>query len=93
MKSKKVFLKIILISAISVIAIAVLAYFAYGSTLLNPSSEKSVINVLSSNKSNPIDILKIEKYKDYVAVLYTDPTDDKLHFAYFEKAHTIPTDI
>lgn len=49
------------------------AYFGYGSTMINPDNEKSVINFLSTDKDNPIDILVTKKYGDVFLVLYTDP--------------------
>ena len=52
-------------------------YFGYGSTMINPDNEQSIINVLSTDKSNPINILATKKYGDRFLVLYTDPVKVK----------------
>lgn len=70
-KNKK--LLITLAVFIALIGVCIAAYFAYGSTMINPDSEKSVINFLSTDKENPIDILVTKKYGDTFLVLYTDP--------------------
>ena len=52
-------------------------YFGYGSTMINPDNEQSIINVLSTDKSNPINILATKKYGNRFLVLYTDPVKVK----------------
>ncbi len=61
--------------AILIVLIAVCAavYFGYGATLINPDDEQSIINNLSEDKDNPIDILVTKKYGDNFLILYTDP--------------------
>ncbi len=72
----KLFKKII-IPAILLLAVigAAAGYFCYGATLINPDDEQSIISHLSKDKDNPIDILKVEKYKNYATVLYTVPAE------------------
>ena len=45
--------------------------------MINPDNEQSIINVLSTDKSNPINILATKKYGDRFLVLYTDPVKVK----------------
>ena len=49
-------------------------YFGYGSTMINPDNEQSIINVLSTD---PINILATKKYGNRFLVLYTDPVKVK----------------
>lgn len=73
-------------------------YFGYGSTMINPDNEQSIINVLSTDKSNPINILATKKYGNRFLVLYTDPVKVKENensscFSTFVKINFIRTDI
>lgn len=58
---------------LSIVLIFVLGYLGYGSTMMNVKNEKSIINHLSTDKNNPVDILATKEYEDYFLVLYTDP--------------------
>lgn len=79
---------IVLPILIVLIAVCAAVYLGYGSTMINPDNENSIINYLSIDKDNPITILAQEKYKNYIGILYTDPSDENnntVHFDYFEK--------
>lgn len=56
-----------------VILISIAGYIAYGSTMINIENEKSIINHLSTDKNNPINILTTQKYADSFLIVYTDP--------------------
>ena len=77
MKTAKRETKVIISVVILVIVIigCIAGYFGYGATMINPDNEKSIINHLSTDKENPIDVLEIKKHKNYVAILYTDPVE------------------
>lgn len=65
------------------------AYFIYGSTLIDITNEKSIINALSSDSNQPITIIKTAQNGDYFGVLYSDPVDENegyYHFRYITKA-------
>ena len=47
----------LIIIVLSIVLIFVFGYVGYGSTMINIENEKSIINHLSSNKNNPINIL------------------------------------
>lgn len=64
---------IVLPILIALIAACSAVYFGYGSTMINPDNKKSIINFLSTDKDNPIDILVTKKYGDRFLILYTDP--------------------
>lgn len=81
----------IIIPAILLIIVAGLlsAYFIYGSTLIDITNEKSIINALSTDANQPVKIIKTAKNGNYFAVLYTDPADENEgyhHFRYITKA-------
>ena len=67
----------LIIIVLSIVLIFVFGYVGYGSTMINPDNEQSIINVLSTDKSNPINILATKKYGDRFLVLYTDPVKVK----------------
>ena len=67
----------LIIIVLSIVLIFVFAYVGYGSTMINPDNEQSIINVLSTDKSNPINILATKKYGNRFLVLYTDPVKVK----------------
>ena len=67
----------IIIIVLSIVLIFVFGYVGYGSTMINPDNEQSIINVLSTDKSNPINILATKKYGNRFLVLYTDPVKVK----------------
>jgi hypothetical protein len=69
--NKKIFIALPIL--ITLIAVCAAVYFGYGSTMINPDNEKSIINFLSTDKDNPIDILVTKKYGDRFLILYTDP--------------------
>ena len=88
--------KKVLVISISIVAVIFvglsISYLIYGSTLVNANDEKSISDYLSYDKNKPIEILAKKSYKDYVAVLYTDPIDkengeddDFAHFYVFKK--------
>lgn len=85
MKNKKYITIITLISLLAVIAGAFCIYFFCSDFKINIESDKSIISNLSANEDSAVTILAKEKYKDYAAVLYTAPSDEKVHFAYFIK--------
>lgn len=67
-----------------------ITYLIYGNTLINIYNEKSINNYLAIDKNEPIEILEMKKYGDYVGVLYIDPSDknednDFTHFVALEK--------
>lgn len=64
---------IIILSLFFIIVLPICIYLGYGSTMINPDNEKSIINFLSTDKNNPIDILATKKYEDRFLILYTDP--------------------
>ncbi len=81
-KNKKL---IIIIVFILIVAGLIATYFIYGNTMININNEKSISNYLAVNKNEPIKILEMKKYEDYVGILYTDPSDknendDYAHF-------------
>lgn len=82
----------ILIIALTIMIIGCFAgYFGYGATMVNPNSEKSIINYLSVNKNQSVNIIKTKKYNNYFAVLYTDPSEIEInknsaHLIYFSKS-------
>lgn len=82
---KKVSTLIIII--FSIILISVLGYIGYGSTMINIENEKSIINHLSSDKNNPINILTTQKYGDSFLIVYTDPvkTEENENSSYFSR--------
>lgn len=41
--------------------------------MINPDNEQSIINFLSTDKDEPIEILATKKYDNYFLILYTDP--------------------
>ena len=55
----------LIIIVLSIVLIFVFGYVGYGSTMINIENEKSIINHLSSNKNNPINILATQKYGDH----------------------------
>lgn len=68
---------------------AVTAYFAYGSTLIDITSEKSINEKLAVDPKQPITIFATKKSGDNFGILYTDPTDENeeyYHFRYITKA-------
>ena len=67
----------LIIIVLSIVLIFVFGYVGYGSTMINPDNEQSIINVLSTDKSNPINILATKKYGNRFLVLYTDPVKVK----------------
>ncbi len=67
----------LIIIVLSIVLIFVFGYVGYGSTMINPDNEQSIINVLSTDKSNPINILATKKYGNRFLVLYTDPVKIK----------------
>ncbi len=75
----------IIIPAILLIIVAGLlsAYFIYGSTLIDITNEKSIINALSSNTNQPINIIKTAKNGNYFGILYSDPSDGDDQCYYF----------
>ena len=87
-KMKK--LKIIISVIFSVIVIGLLSvYFIYGSTLIDITNEKSIINALSSDSNQPIVIIKTAENGNYFGVLYSDPVDEDdccFHFRSITKA-------
>lgn len=90
MKKKKIVIVLFSIFAIALICVLSL-YCIRASTLLNGSNEETIINSLSEDKDNPIQILALERYEDYLAVLYKSPLDDDpygnyAHFRLYEKS-------
>lgn len=86
MKKLKIIIPVVLAA---VVIGAALGYFIYGSTLVDITSEKSIIKNLSADPEQPITILKTAKSGEYFAVLYKDPTDtdeSRYHFRYITKA-------
>lgn len=83
-------LKIIIPVLLLCIAIgAVIAYFAYGSTLIDITSEESINENLAVDPEQPITILATAENGDYFGILYSDPTDgddNAFHFRYVTKA-------
>jgi len=83
-------LKIIIPAILLIIVVGLLsAYFIYGSTLIDITNEKSIINALSSDSDQPIIILKTAQNGDYFGVLYSDPADgddECFHFRYITRA-------
>ena len=83
-------LKIIIPVLLLCVAVgAVIAYFAYGSTLIDITNEKSINDNLAADPSQPITILATEKNGDYYGILYSDPADgnqNTYHFNYITKA-------
>lgn len=69
MKKKLIFITVIA----ALTSVLVTGYIGYGATMINPDSEKSIINHLSSDKNNPINILASEKYGNSFLILYEDP--------------------
>ena len=83
-------IKCLLIVVLSLVVIGLSLYLWYGSTMVNPESESSMINYLSSDKEHPVEILASKKYKDCFAIVYTDPLEVKQnpyssHFVTFRK--------
>lgn len=67
----------------------VITYFAYGSTLIDITSEESINKNLAVDPQQPIKILATAKNGDYFGILYSDPTDGDetaFHFRYVSKA-------
>ena len=58
---------------IVLLASCVAGYIGYGSTMINPDNEESVINYLSTDKNRPINIIETKKYGNYFVILYTNP--------------------
>ena len=86
MKKFKIIIPVVLAA---VVIGAALGYFIYGSTLVDITSEKSIIKNLSADPEQPITILKMAKSGEYFAVLYKDPTDtdeSRYHFRYITKS-------
>ena len=84
MKKNKKFIIFIIIFIFITVGFTV-AYFVYGNTLINIDNEKSISDYLAVDKSNPIRILEMKEYEDYVGILYIDPSDkneddDYAHF-------------
>lgn len=84
MKKNKKFIILIIIFIFITVGFTV-AYFVYGNTLINIDNEKSISDYLAVDKSNPIRILEMKEYEDYVGILYIDPSDkneddDYAHF-------------
>lgn len=75
----------LIIIVLSIVLIFVFGYVGYGSTMINIENEKSIINHLSSNKNNPINILATQKYGNSFLIVYTDPvkTKEKKYSSYF----------
>lgn len=73
MKTKKKISIIAITSLIVIIAGCIIGYFGYGSTMINPDNEQSIINFLSTDKDKPIEILATKKYEDRFLILYIDP--------------------
>lgn len=83
MKSKKTIITLFVL--FTVIAGSFCAYFICSNSEIDFESDKSIISNLSANEEKAITILSKEKYKDYAAVLYTVPSDEKIHFVYLIK--------
>ncbi len=83
-------LKIIIpVSFLLIVIGVVTAYLAYGSTLVDVTSEKSIIENFSSVPEQPITILKTAQFDDYFAAFYEDPADEEdgyYHFRYITRA-------
>lgn len=75
----------LIIIVLSIVLIFVFGYVGYGSTMINIENEKSIINHLSSNKNNPINILATQKYGNSFLIVYTDPvkTKENKYSSYF----------
>lgn len=61
------------------------AYIIFGNSMADIKDEKSISDYLAVDKNEPITILEMESYEDYVGILYTDPfdktqDDDYCHF-------------
>lgn len=87
--NKKYILIITIVIAFLIIAGSII-YLGYGTTMINPDNEKSIVNHLSSDKNKPINIIEKKKYKDYFVILYTDPTETEKnkyasHLQYYVK--------
>ena len=72
-KHKKRFLIIGIALIFIVVAGCIAGYIGYGSTMINPDNEESVINYLSTDKNRPINIIETKKYGNYFVILYTNP--------------------
>ncbi len=88
----------LIIIVLSIVLIFVFGYVGYGSTMINIENEKSIINHLSSNKNNPINILATQKYGNSFLIVYTDPVKTKrtsivLIFPVSQSISFIKTDI
>lgn len=75
----------LIIIVLSIVLIFVFGYVGYGSTMINIENEKSIINHLSSNKNNPINILATQKYGNSFLIVYTDlvKTKENKYSSYF----------
>lgn len=80
MKSKKIIN--ISIAFFTVLVVLICAYIIYGNSKINFESDKSIINKLSASSEESVTVLAKEKYKNYAAILYTVPSDEKIHFVY-----------
>lgn len=77
-------LKIIIPAIFLIVVIGLLlAYFIYGSTLIDITNEKSIINALSTDANQPINIIKTAKNGNYFGILYSDPADGDDSCYYF----------
>ncbi len=57
---------------IIVLIVCVFTICFYRSTLINIKSDKSINSHLAANEDNPITVLAMKEYNDYVGILYTD---------------------
>ena len=81
----------LIIIVLSIVLIFVFGYVGYGSTMINIENEKSIINHLSSNKNNPINILATQKYGNSFLIVYTDPvkTKENKYSSYFSRCSAL----
>lgn len=86
MKKLKIIIPVLLLC---IVTGAVIAYFAYGSTLIDITSEESINENLAVDPEQPITILATAENGDYFGIVYSDPTDgddSAFHFRYITKA-------
>ena len=87
-KKKKVWISICGV-LIAVFLGLVCVYFIYGSMLINGYSEETIINDLSDDMNNPVEIFAVKKYEDHLGVAYKDPSDDNPYDDYVHFGHYI----
>lgn len=90
MKRKAIVITLSFLCIVTITTICV--YFGYGTTLINPNSEKSLNKHLGVSNNSIITILSQTKYNEYLGILYTDSNDennDIIHFSYLRESKII----